>query len=59
MEPKIEKKSIKNEVEKKMLKKCGPRARYWLVWRNAGAGWGGYRRGKRSARSEKGDLRKN
>ena len=40
MEPKIEKKSIKNEVEKKMQKKCGPRALSRLIWRNAGAGWG-------------------
>ena len=30
MEPKIVKKSIKNEVEKKMRKKCVPRARSWL-----------------------------
>ena len=65
MEPKTEKKSIKNEVENKMRKKSDPRAGAaakralkGTVWRNAGAGWGGYRRGKRSARSEKEALRK-
>ena len=51
MEPKTEKKSIKNEVAKKIRKKYAPRALIRMAWRNVGAGWGGFRRGKRSIRT--------
>ena len=51
MEPQTEKKSIKNEVAKKMRKKYAPRALRRMAWRNVGPGWGGFRRGSRSSQA--------
>ena len=53
MEPKTEKKSIKNEVAKKMRKKCVPRARSRLAQRNVGRGGEDFRRGIRSNPGQK------
>ena len=46
-------KSIKNEVEKQMRKKCVPRVLRCLVWRNVGPGGEDFRRGTRTARTRK------
>ena len=53
MEGKTEKKTIKNEVEKKMRKKCVPRALRCMAWRNVGPGGEDFRRGTRTARPRK------
>ena len=53
MEAKTEKKSIKNEVEKKMRKKCVPRALIRKAWRNVGPAGEDFRRGTRTARTRK------
>ena len=65
MEAKTEKKSIKNEVKKQMRKKYGPRARGSsdksvdpVGLAECGEPVGTFKEGKRSARTEKEELRK-